>query len=65
MEAKYLTQSQITMKYNELDDSEKVVTLVTAMDIKHINPKVDKEVCIAMALGYTLSISGSGYFEKL
>lgn len=62
---KYLTQSQIKMKYEALNTDKKVVTLVTALEIKNVQPEVDKEVCIAMAMGYKLSISGSGYFEKI
>ena len=61
---RYLTSGQIMQKFNSMTNSDKIMTLVTAFEIKDISPAYDKETCIACAMGYTLSISGSGYFES-
>lgn len=62
---RYLTIDQINKKYEALCTENKVTTLVTALEIKDINPTKTKEVCIAMAMGFKLSISGSGFFEHI
>ena len=61
---RYLTSGQIMQKFHAMTNSDKIITLVTAFEIKDVNPNYDKETCIASAMGYTLSISGSGYFES-
>lgn len=61
----YFTEGQIVRAYEGLDDKTKIVTLTTALEIKNIHPEKDKKVCIAMAMGYNLSISGSGFYEKI
>ncbi|WNH10072.1 hypothetical protein [Thalassobellus suaedae] len=61
----YLAYSQIHQKFDAMEANKKVVTLVTAMEIKEIDPTKTKETCIAMTMGYKLSISGSGFYEEM
>lgn len=65
MELHYFRYSQIKQQFDRMSAENKVTTLVTALEIKEINPTKTKEVCIAMALGYKACISGSGFFEKV
>lgn len=65
MVRRYYGYSQIEQMFNEQPVEKKVVTLITAFEIKELHPEKTKEVCIATAMGFKLSISGSGFFERV
>lgn len=64
MKRRYFLYSQIEREFDKMDSESKITTLVTALEIQEIHPENTKKISIATAMGYKLSISGSGYFEK-
>ena len=61
----YLVYSQIEQRFNSISSDEKVLVLSQALNHKDINPTATKESSIAYAMGFKLSVSGSGFYEKI
>lgn len=60
-----LSGGQISRKYDGLSTEKKLSVLEKAFEIKENNPGKSNIECIANALGYELSISGSTFYTKV
>jgi len=62
---RYVTPEQIYMMYNKLDLESRYSILFNAFEIKEHCSGMSRENCIAKVMGYDLSISGSGFYERV
>jgi hypothetical protein len=61
---RYFTIGQINLRLKSFSDFDKIGVFEKALDIMSVNHSLTKEECVAKAMGYSKTGSGSEFFEK-
>jgi hypothetical protein len=61
---RYLTIGQINMMFDSCLIDDQLRLLKKALEIMSKNRELTKEECVAKAMGYSKTVSGSEYYEK-